>query len=241
MPLTNQAELRVLFDDGSIYALSKPAMWHSCTGKDAVSPCVAKMLLDQAPELSDVSPRREDAGLVNRLDRETSGVMLGAWSRSIWEQLHRQILDGKILKSYLAVVEGELSTPLEVRSHIGSPNRHAKKQKIYLSNPPDRALPAHTLAVPVAAGSGFTVLNVEAHTARRHQIRAHLAHAGYPLVGDELYGAQTRLPAEAEGAPAFILHARMLRLKHPRTGIDQLFVAELPEYLDKLLSACAPL
>lgn len=217
--------LQYLFRDDAVFALDKPAQLHSCKGEGDSS--IADLLLAERPDLTEVSPRGAlDAGLVNRLDFDTSGILLGAFNREAWEALHRQILSGRVEKRYLALLEGRMERPCTLSTGLGSPRRSSKRVRVYAENARGpRILPASTEFVPrrFLDEHEATLVEVRAHSARRHQIRAHAAHLGHPLLGDSLYGS-TRPLARIEGLVdnperrGFFLHASEAVFTHPISG-----------------------
>jgi 23S rRNA pseudouridine1911/1915/1917 synthase len=151
--------------------------------------------------------------LVHRLDTATSGVILAARSKEDWLALRRQFREGTIEKRYLAVVGGALDHPGEVCRPI-APHPRNRRKVLVLENGEGSpgAKTALTRYRPLAAGSGLTLLEVEIPTGRMHQIRAHLAAIGHPVIGDSIYGAG-EIP---EGR--HLLHAARLAFEHPRNA-----------------------
>lgn len=202
----------------------------------------AAQLLEKDPARAKVSTRPDDAGLVNRLDQGTSGILLAAKTRSVWLKLREMIQEGAIQKTYLALVEGELAADNEVENYIGSPNRGASKVRVYEKKPPkkQRALPAQTKFHPLLldARRQATMLEVSAPSARRHQIRAHAAYLGHPLVGDTLYGSSRLLRDILPGLtlPSFLLHAASVEFRHPLSSVPICVTCPLPEYAVGLLA-----
>jgi 23S rRNA-/tRNA-specific pseudouridylate synthase len=222
--------LKFLFDDGDIFAVYKPAGAHSVQLRKGGGWSIADELLRENPSLGKASDKPGDAGLVNRLDEETSGILLGATSRSVWEKLYRQALNGEVHKKYAALAEGRSTKEFAITSFIGSPHRGASKMKVYEKRPPSwaRALEGTTkysphLYIPLHA---VTILLASASPARRHQVRAHAAHLGVPLVGDSLYGSTRPLPPIIKSSRIFFLHAYKVSFTHPIFGKE--IVVESP-------------
>ena len=211
-----------LLSDPDLFAVYKPPGMHSVKIPEDGGYSLADELIAYDPELSIVSRSSLDGGLVQRLDFGTSGVLLGAKNRPTWDALYEALSAGKIEKSYVALVEGEVSESITVSTLIGSPHRGAKKMRIYSSppTPPVRALPGTTVFTPIKHLPQFdmTLVQAEASPARRHQIRAHAAHIGHPLVGDLLYGSRRTIGALCASPRDFFLHAWRLKFKHPKSG-----------------------
>lgn len=233
-------ELTFFYNDDDIFAVYKPAGLHSVKIPSEGGHSLADELLEYDPELANASHSPLDGGLVQRLDCSTSGVLLGAKTRQIWDTLYAALSNGEVAKSYVALIEGKLHEETTVSTYIGSPHRGAKKMKIYSRppSPPVRALPGTSIFTPLQYLEPFdiTVVRATASPARRHQVRVHAAHIDHPLVGDLLYGSRRSVGALcAAGRYAvprtFFLHAAHLSFKHPRTGelinVESDFRAEL--------------
>jgi 23S rRNA pseudouridine1911/1915/1917 synthase len=216
------ADITFLYNDNDIFAVYKPAGMHSVKIPQEGGHSLADDLLAYDPKLANASRSPLDGGLVQRLDFGTSGVLVGAKSREMWDSLYSALSDGKVEKSYVALLEGKLSEAITVSTFIGSPHRGAKKMKIYSRppSPPVRALPGTTLFQPLNYLEQFdiTVAQATASPARRHQVRAQAAHINYPLVGDLLYGSRRSVGALCAVPREFFLHACRLAFRHPRSG-----------------------
>ena len=227
--------LTFLYDDGDIFAVYKPSGVHSVRLPAGGGVSVADALALYDPNLVRASPQPVDCGLIQRLDLETSGVLLGARSRELWSLLYEALLDGRIKKRYVALVEGEIQATMSIASFIGTPHRGARKVKIYEKEPAKsaRALPGSTVFSPLAhpCPAGMTLVVAQASPARRHQVRAHAAFLKHPLVGDRLYGGTLSLSDISPTPRAFFLHAWQISFIHPRTttevAIQSDFEAEL--------------
>lgn len=180
---------------------------------------VADLLLADSPDLAHVARSPLDAGLIQRLDYETSGVLLGAKTRPVWEALFSALIEGAIKKTYVALVEGRCEHAASLGSYIGSPHRGAQKMKVYEKEPARsaRALWGETTFMPLSYDSATdtSLVLASASPARRHQIRAHAAHLGHPLVGDTLYGSRHKLESFGVHHRAFFLHAWRVSFTHP--------------------------
>ena len=216
------SDLIFLYNDDDIFAVYKPAGMHSVKIPEEGGHSLADDLLEHDSQLAHASRSELDGGLVQRLDFGTSGVLLGAKTRPMWDALYGALSAGKVEKSYVALIEGQLTETTEVSTFIGSPHRGAKKMKIYSRppSPPVRALPGTTVFRPLHYLVPFdiTVAQAEASPARRHQVRAHASHIGHPLVGDLLYSSRRSVGALCATPREFFLHAWRLAFPHPRTG-----------------------
>jgi len=177
--------------------------------------------------------------LVHRLDRDTSGVLVLAKKRSALTNLHEQIREGTIDKRYLVLVHGDWKNP---RQHIKLP--------LFKYNAPDGerrvrvqsdGLASHTVFVLQKRYGPFALLEAELKTGRTHQIRVHLSHSGFAIVGDDKYGdfALNRNLQKADGArTAFkrmFLHAHRITFVHPDSGKPVTLTAPLPPECERFL------
>ncbi len=214
--------VRFLYNDGEVFAVYKPPGLHTVQLPKGGGESLADRLITIHPLLAEVSKNRGDAGLINRLDEDTSGIVVGAWSRDTWNKLFEALLEGKIHKTYQALVEGHPTSPQTIHTFLGSPHRGAQKIKVYEKEPPPwaRALPGTTdfTTLRQLPTLDCSLIAVSASPARRHQVRAHSAYRGHPLVGDALYGSTRALPVSTKERRAFFLHADTVSFAHPSTG-----------------------
>ena len=227
--------LQFLYRDESIFAVNKPSGIHSVALlKKVGGDSVAELLGAAHPELIDVSPNAGDSGLVQRLDFETSGILIGASSRSIWERLKEDLKESSTKKRYRAVLDGNLLNIQTVTAQLGARRKGAKKVSVQKhAHEKGYFFPATTIFEPVQffEKENCSLVTVTLIGGRRHQIRAHAGSIGYPLVGDSLYGSQ-KILAELypQMMPPFLLHAWKLSIVHPVSGEKLELEAPLPEY-----------
>jgi 23S rRNA pseudouridine1911/1915/1917 synthase len=198
----------VLLGDADLVAVDKPPGIPSHPLHPGETGTLANRLVAHYPECARAGADVREAGLAHRLDRGTSGVLIAARSREIWDNLRGQFGGGKVVKEYLAVVPGDV-----VEGGCAERLRMVKGVARIAPFDPS-ALAAETTWTPVRGGRGFTVLRCRARTGRTHQIRAHLAHRGHPIAGDRAYGG----PPSPIDWPEQLLHAARVTLTHPRTG-----------------------
>ncbi len=166
-------------------------------------------------------------GIVHRLDRYTSGLLVVAKNDAAHASLSKQIADRSAKRIYAAIVHGNIiEDELIIDKPIGRSRRDRKKMAVDLAG---RNAVTH---VKVIERFGeFTYIEASLETGRTHQIRVHMASTGRPVAGDTVYGPKK--PRLHEGGQ--LLHARELRIKHPATGADMVFNAPLPGYFEKAL------
>jgi len=177
--------------------------------------------------LGEIAPgqtRLEDSGLVNRLDFETSGLMVAAKNQKSWEQLRATFSSDSPRKSYLALVEGKPLKHQELETFLGSRHRRSKKVSVFIEPRRDEATRMVKRKTEIELVRYFekermSLVEVTITRGMRHQIRAHLAHLGHALAGDTLYGSEQSLPEWQDlESRKFFLHSWKLELKDPTTG-----------------------
>lgn len=228
--------LDILHEDDSIIVLNKPAglVVHPAAGH--ADGTMVNALLAHAPELSQV-PR---AGVVHRLDRDTSGVMVVARNLPAHTDLVAQLQARTVHREYTAVCIGVMTGGGTVDAPIGRHPKQRKKMAVVAVG----GKPAVTHYRIEQRFGHHTQIAVRLETGRTHQIRVHMAHRHYPLVGDPAYGGRPRLPAGASnrlidalrGFPRQALHARRLGLVHPSSGEECEYQCSLPDDIVDLLA-----
>jgi 23S rRNA pseudouridine1911/1915/1917 synthase len=218
--------LRVLYDDPDFVAIDKPAGMVVHAGAGVNSGTLVNALLGRFEALSAVGGASRP-GIVHRLDRFTSGVIIVAKNDAAHRALAAQFAARQVEKTYLALVHGSLKAD------------SGRIEKPIARDPHHRTRMTSRLAKGRAAWSeyrvlrrfaGFTLLEVRIGTGRTHQIRVHLSSIGHPVAGDRLYGAPARTTVEPPGG-RFFLHAHRIRFEHPFNGRPVEIVSLLPEDL----------
>jgi 23S rRNA pseudouridine1911/1915/1917 synthase len=237
-------ELAVLYEDAHLVVIDKPAGLTVHPGAGRPTGTLAHLLLASYPELAGVGgPGRP--GIVHRLDRGTSGVLVVARTPLAYTRLSRDFAARRVGKRYLAVVYG---TPSPAQGLIEAPiGRHRQRRQEMAVRRGGR--PARTGYRTLAAAAGIALLEISLETGRTHQIRVHLKSAGHPLVGDPVYGEARykALPRAVQAAlrdfPRPALHAWRLTFRHPARqdeppgGVERpplTFVAPVPADLRRL-------
>lgn len=166
-------------------------------------------------------------GIVHRLDKDTSGLMLVAKNDFAHNSLAAQIKEHTVRREYHTVVIGNLRDDEgTISASIGRHRTDRKKMAVTESN----SKPATTHFKVLERYPGFTYASCILETGRTHQIRVHMSHTGHPVVGDEVYGARDKL-----GLVGQCLHSKNVTFVHPRTGDEMYFESELPDYFEEIL------
>ena len=230
--------LDLLYEDDHVIVLNKPAglVVHPAAGHH--SGTLVNRLLAHAPEMASL-PR---GGIVHRLDKDTSGVMLAAKSTLAHKSLVAQLAERTVSRHYSAVCRGTFSGGGTIDGPIG---RHPTS-RIKMAVVPD-GKPAVTHYRIAERFGAHTHLDVSLESGRTHQIRVHLAWRKHPLIGDPVYGGRAMRPAGASDRllsalqefPRQALHARELAFLHPESDESLQFSAPIPEDLAELLGCLA--
>ena len=228
--------LDIRYQDDQLLVINKPAglVVHPAAGNPDGT--LQNALLHYDPALA-LLPR---AGIVHRLDKDTSGLMVVARSLAAHKSLVEQLQARSVHREYLALVQGQVTAGGSVDAPLGRHPRDRLRMAVVPSGKPAlthyrvlERFPAHTL------------LLVRLETGRTHQIRVHMASIHHPLVGDPLYGGRARVPRGVSdglrdvlsGFRRQALHARRLELRHPASGDTVAWEAEMPADLARLLDA----
>ncbi len=241
--------LSIVFEDEDLLVIDKPAglVVHPAPGHSRGT--LVNAVLHHRPDILGVGGERRP-GIVHRLDKETSGLIVVAKNDLAHRNLQAQFKARSIYKEYLTLLEGKLQPE---QGRISAPiGRHPTQRKRMAVLPPDasgatsgreavtayRVLGVYTAAVYGQSNSlaTFSLVSVVLLTGRTHQIRVHFAWLKHPVVGDVLYGYRTpRLPIQRQ-----FLHAHRLRLRLPSSGVEREFISPLPADLQQLLDRLAP-
>jgi 23S rRNA pseudouridine1911/1915/1917 synthase len=235
-PVATEAEdipLNVLHEDADLIVINKPAglVVHPAPGH--ASGTLVNALLFHCRDLEGVGGERRP-GIVHRLDRDTSGVMVVAKRQSAMDALARQFSDRHVEKAYMAIVHGVPHPGVgRIETQIGRSSRDRKK----MSATPRSGRDAATSFRVTEAFTNFCCVRVGIETGRTHQIRVHMAHIGHPVVGDVVYGGRYSRRPLPTPVSRQMLHAAILTFDHPGTGERVTYEAPLPADMLALLAA----
>ncbi len=253
-------DLDILFEDADVLVINKPAGMVVHPGAGVASGTVANAVLSHAPESIEAGDDPSRPGIVHRLDKETSGALLVAKTDPALRALQAQFKSRTIDKTYLAVCVGEvmpasglIDRPIgrdpshRQRIAIVSVERPAqndftvtRRWTVADANVVARAFGAAPERKAPIAPMRYALLRAHPRTGRTHQVRVHFASLGFPIVGDETYGATRRDPLSKALAPRHLLHASELRFNLPSTGAELRVEAPLPEDFRRVLESLEP-
>ncbi len=247
-PQPQDLPISILHEDDQIIVVNKAAgmIVHPASGNPDGT--LVNALLHHCPDLPGINGVKRP-GLVHRLDRDTTGVMVVAKTDRAMRILSNQIKDRRMSRLYVALIIGDPSwDETTVDAAIG---RH-ETMRVKRSVDGVGAKDARTHFRVMARAHGFTLLRCQLSTGRTHQIRVHCAHIGMPIAGDEIYGGtvtraveklrhvESKLRAVFQNLNRPFLHARLLKLQHPDDGKWFAFTAPLPQDLTKVVNILMP-
>lgn len=234
-----EIDLDIIYEDDSILVLNKPAglVVHPAAGH--ADGTLVNALLNHAPAMAQL-PR---GGIVHRLDMETSGIMVAAKTLQAHHDLVDQLQERTVKRQYCAVCIGAMTGGGTIDAPMGRHPRSRKKMAVVAFG----GKPAITHYRVTQRFGHHTRIAVSLETGRTHQIRVHMAHRKYPLIGDPVYGGRPRIPKGASerliealrGFPRQALHAEALGLEHPESGEPMHFECPLPDDINELLTVLA--
>ena len=220
--------LEILYEDSDIIVVNKPKgmVVHPANGNPDGTLVNAIMAICK-DSLSGIGGEIRP-GIVHRLDKDTSGVIIVAKNDKAHINLSEQIKNHEVEKTYIAIVRGNVKeNEATINMPIGRSNKDRKKMAVtkYGKN-------AVTHFKVIGRHNNYTLLEIKIETGRTHQIRVHLAQIGYPIIGDTVYSNGKN----EWGVVGQCLHAKSIRFKHPITGKEMFIEAPLPEYFEKIIS-----
>ena len=217
--------LEIVYEDEDVAVVNKPQgmVVHPSAGHP--NGTLVNALLFHMQDLSSINDVIRP-GIVHRIDKDTSGLLMIAKNDFAHESLAKQLKEKTSLRKYVALVHGVI--PHEkgvIDAPIGRSKTDRKMQAVI-----EEGKPAVTHFQVLERFADFTLVELQLETGRTHQIRVHMKYIGYPLAGDPVYGPKKTLPGKGQ-----FLHARLLGFEHPRTGALLTFEAPLPEVFQKTL------
>ncbi len=225
-PVPEPIPLAVVYEDEHLAVIDKPAGLVVHPGAGRSSGTLVNALLHRFPDLGAWDDPRP--GVVHRLDRDTSGLLVVARTPEIRRQLQRLFQQRRVHKLYCVLVDGVLVTPRgQIEAPIGRHPRHRKRMAALAGG-----RPAITLFQVRESFAAYTLVDAEPKTGRTHQLRVHFASIGHPVAGDRVYGRRH----QELGLNRQFLHAAELGFRHPVTSEDLLFRSDMPADLAAILA-----
>lgn len=233
--LPEDMDIDIIFEDEDLIVVNKASNLVVHPGAGNKKGTLVNGLLAYNKNLSFL-PR---AGIVHRLDKNTSGLLISAKNESTYINLVRQLKERLISRKYLALVVGEPISGGKIDEALGRHPRYRTKQAVV-----KKGKNALTFYKIVEKYRGYSLLEASLSTGRTHQIRVHFSYLGYPIVGDNTYGGKRKFPAgisemtreKISQFPRQALHASKLQFRHPQTGNKVSLHAPLPRDMSDLIS-----
>ena len=230
--------LEIVYEDGELLVINKPPGLVVHPGAGNPEGTLLNALLNHAPKLAAL-PR---AGIVHRLDKDTSGLMVVAQTERARQHLIAQLQEHSVEREYLAIVNGVMVAGGTIDVPIG---RHRTQRTRMAVSSQGKAAVSHYRVMKKYRA--HTLVQVKLESGRTHQIRVHMAHLNYPVVGDPVYGGRLKIPSGAgerlkdvlRGFKRQALHALKLSLTHPQTGKRAQWATSVPEDMSELMEALA--
>jgi 23S rRNA pseudouridine1911/1915/1917 synthase len=236
-PMPNdKLDVSIVYEDAALLIVDKPAGLAVHGFSARTNDTLANFLAMHRPGLLDVGKSPWEPGIVHRLDRDTSGLVVIAKTPAAYNHLRRQFREKLVEKTYLALVWGENVAEGMIDVPLAHDPRDKKRMRTMMSalhKKSQKVWPATTHYRKLCTTGNLSLLQVEMATGVTHQIRVHLATIGHPIVGDRLYGDPR---AEAFALQRHFLHAWKLRFSHPTDGEKISFEVSPPEELSELLT-----
>lgn len=223
--LAEDIPIEIVYEDDDVLVVNKPQgmVVHPSAGHQHGT--LVNALLYHIKDLSSINGIIRP-GIVHRIDKDTSGLLMVAKNDQAHVALAEQLKDKTSLRKYIALVHGEIAHDKgEINAPIGRSKNDRKMQAVI-----EGGKPAVTHFEVLERFEGYTLVQLQLETGRTHQIRVHMKYIGYPVAGDPLYGPRKTLKGNGQ-----FLHAEMLGFKHPTTGQMMVFEAPLPDLFEKTL------
>ena len=221
-------DLSVVYEDDDIIIVNKEKGMVVHPGNGNPDGTLANAILERCKESLSGIGGTVRPGIVHRIDKDTSGLVIVAKNDNAHLNISKQIQERKVTKTYIALVRGNIiENEATINMPIGRSTKDRKKMAVT-----KKGKEAITHFKVIERYNGFTLLELKIETGRTHQIRVHLAEIGFPIVGDMVY-SNGKNPFGVEGQ---MLHAAKLEFIHPTTGEQVIFEAQLPNYFKEILN-----
>ena len=231
---------KIIFEDESLFVIEKPAGWITNSSSTTTDQPVLQKWLEENfhSEAGYLYPLAGDqlmrSGIVHRLDKETSGILLIAKTKEAFESLQSQFKERKIEKTYIALLHGRIDKDGKVEALVGRlPWRRDRFGVI--PNGRESVSEYKVLNFYPGNNAGHSLVEFNPKTGRTHQIRIHAKHIGHAIVADEFYAGRKTARNDRKWCPRLFLHAASIKFTHPVTGKEMEFKSDLPEELQAVL------
>ena len=232
MSIDYQISPIIIFEDESILVLDKPSGWITNDASTTTTQPVVQTWLRENFEYPLVGDRERRDGIVHRLDKETSGLLIVAKTVNAFENLQSQFKERKVAKTYLALAHGEI-IPKEGKIEASVGRLPWRRERFGVLPGGREAVTLYkVLRTMNYAKEKLSLVELYPKTGRTHQIRIHLKFIGHPVVGDFFYAGRRTAREDRLWCPRLFLHAGKITLFHPKSGKELTFESELPKDLN---------
>ncbi|ERT56672.1 23S rRNA pseudouridine1911/1915/1917 synthase [Peptoniphilus koenoeneniae] len=218
--------LNIKYEDEDLLVISKDQNMVVHPGAGNSNNTLVNALIYRYPQIVNVGDE-ERPGIVHRLDKDTSGLMMVAKTQRAYESLVNQFKDSLVEKKYLAIVEGKIESEIYIDEPIGRDQRNRIKFTVTNINSKE----ARTLLKPIKIFDNYTLVDIKLETGRTHQIRVHMRYIGHPILGDLIYGNKNKFKIDKQ-----MLHSYSLTFKHPFTNQKIKIIDDFPERFENFLN-----
>lgn len=218
--------LNIKYEDEDLLVISKDQNMVVHPGAGNPNNTLVNALIYRYPQIVNVGDE-ERPGIVHRLDKDTSGLMMVAKTQRAYESLVNQFKDSLVEKKYLAIVEGKIESEIYIDEPIGRDQRNRIKFTVTNINSKE----ARTLLKPIKIFGNYTLVDIKLETGRTHQIRVHMRYIGHPILGDLIYGNKNKFKIDKQ-----MLHSYSLTFNHPFTNQKIKIIDDFPERFENFLN-----
>lgn len=223
---------RIIFQDDYILVLDKPSGWITNDASTTTTQPVLQTWLRENLKYPLIGDRERRDGIVHRLDKETSGLLVVAKTITAFENLQSQFKERKVTKTYIALAHGEI-VPNEGKIEASVGRLPWRRQRFgVLPGGRDAVTLYKVIKYCVLGTEHYSLVELYPKTGRTHQIRIHLKFIGHAIVGDDFYAGRKTARDDREWCPRLFLHASKISFFHPVTGEEIKFESELPKELN---------
>jgi 23S rRNA pseudouridine1911/1915/1917 synthase len=228
-------EPKIIFQDGSIFVVDKPSGWITNEADTTTKQPVLQTWMQTNFKYPISNDQLLRSGIVHRLDKETSGIIIVAKTKEAFEKLQSEFKNREVEKTYIALVHGKLEPPEgEIKAPVG---RLPWRRDRFGVLPGGREATTLYKIIKFYPGNnaGHTLVEFKPKTGRTHQIRIHAKYIGHAIVGDEFYAGRKTARNDRKWCPRLFLHAASIKFIHPETGKEISFESPLSQDLKSTL------
>jgi len=227
----------IIFEDENLLVVGKPSGWITNEASTTKDQPVLQTWVSKNFKFSTAKSKEFRSGIVHRLDKETSGILILAKDKESFEALQKQFKDRSIKKEYLALVHGKLE-PEKGRVDVPVGRLSWNRERFGVLPGGRTAQTDYVVEKHFQKGNEkYSLVRLNPETGRTHQIRIHLKHLGYPIVADIFYAGRKRARDDRLWCPRMFLHAQGIKFSHPQSNKNLEFTAKLPPDLQKALDS----